>query len=178
MSLDQSIQNFYTRQGYNDVFLPASQDISNSLADDTWVLGDYSTGAGQDFSPEQLKASVTEQYYTDYIAHWEALFSNLTMRGIDGLQQASEFIALISDADSPLKEFLTYASEQTTLTSPPATDPTEGAAETTNRETILGTIFNTQQESITEPVEIDPVTRSLFRATCAGRGFRKQHVNA
>lgn len=171
VSLDQSIQNFYTRQGYIDVFLPASVDISSSLSDDSWVLGPYSTTAGQDFSPEQLKVSVTEQYYNDYIAHWELLFANLAIRSVEGLQQASELIALISDADSPLKEFLKYASEQTTLTTSPAADATEGAADATNREATLGTILNVQKESTTQPVEIDPVTRHFSALNALVEGF-------
>ena len=171
VSLDQSLKKFYTRQGYNDVFLPASKNISSSLADDTWVLGPYSTEANQDFSPEQLKASVTEQYFNDYIAHWETLFSSLTLRSIDGLQQASEFIALISDADSPLKEFLKFSSEQTTLTASPSAEAGEGDEDTTNRESTLGAILNTAEENTTEPVEIDPVTQHFSELHALVEGF-------
>ncbi len=158
VSLDQSVQNFFTRQGYNEVFLPASQDISRSLADDNWVLGEYSASAGQNVSPEQLKASVTEQYFNDYIAQWETLFSMLNMRHVDGLQQASEFVALITDADSPLKKFLVVAGEQTTLTSPPAAKSDDAANDGSSRKKLLETLLGTQQEASVAPLVIDPVT--------------------
>ncbi len=170
VSLDQSVQSFFTRQGYNEVFLPASQDISQSLSDDTWVLGAYSASAGQAVSSEQLRVAVTEQYYNDYIAQWETIFKNLRMRSVDDLQQASEFVALISDADSPLKKFLVIASEQTTLTSPPEPE-TDGTDDDNGRKTTLEGLFGSKQDTNSVPLEIDPVTRHFSTLHALVSGF-------
>lgn len=171
VSLDQSVQNFFSLEGYNQVFLPASQDISQTLAEDTWVLGPYANTGGQAVSPEQLKASVTEQYYNDYIAQWDTIFSNLSMRKVDGLQQASEFVSLIADADSPLKNFLVVASQQTTLTSPAAAESGDNASEGTQRETQLGSLLSAPTDSSAVPLAIDPVTQHFATLHALVEGF-------
>jgi type VI secretion system protein ImpL len=171
VSLDQSVQNFFSREGYNQVFLPASQGISQTLAEDTWVLGPYASTSGQTVSPEQLKASVTEQYYNDYIVQWESLFSNMTMRKVDGLQQASEFVALIADVDSPLKNFLVVASQQTTLTKPPAAESGNDASEGTQRENELGNLLSSPTGASAAPLAIDPVTQHFATLHALVEGF-------
>ncbi|MFT6306857.1 MAG: type VI secretion system protein ImpL [Halioglobus sp.] len=171
VSLDQSVQNFFSLDGFNQVFLPASRDISKTLAEDTWVLGPYASTAGQAVSPEQLKASVTEQYYNDYIAQWDTIFSKLSMRKIDGLQQASEFVALIADADSPLKNFLVVASQQTTLTNPPAAESSDGTSEGTQRENELGNLLSAPTGTSAAPLAIDPVTLHFATLHALVEGF-------
>jgi len=171
LSLDQSIQSFYTKQGYKEIFLPASAGISQTLADDSWVLGELSSQSGQNESLEKLQQSVIAQYYKDYITQWETLFANLSMRSVDGLQQASEFVSLVADVDSPLKKFLVVASQQTTLTEQqkPADQATEGQA--TNRESELGSLLGTQQVAALAPVAIDPVTQHFNTLHALVAGF-------
>lgn len=171
VSLDQSVQSFYSLDGYKQVFLPASQDISQALAEDTWVLGPYADTDGQAISPEELRASVTEQYYNDYINQWETLFSNLIMRKVDGLQQASEFVSLIADADSPLKNFLVVASEQTTLTSSQVAESNNNGGKGTERENELGNLLSAPSGSTDTSVAVDPVTRHFATLHTLVEGF-------
>ena len=171
VSLDQSIQNFFTRQGYREIFLPASADISQTLSDDSWVLGDLSAQNAQNESLEKLQQSVVEQYFKDYITQWETLFSKLSMRSVDGLQQASEFVSLISDADSPLKRFLVVAGRQTTLTEPKKPAEGEGDSAATDRESELGSLLGTAQTVTQAPVTIDPVTQHFATLHTLVAGF-------
>ena len=157
-SLDQSLQSFYTRRGYREIFLPASADISRSLAADTWVLGPASLQTQNDGAMEQLSSAVTEQYFNDYISQWTTLFSNLNLRSVDGLQQASELISLISDTDSPLKQLLVVVSQQTTLTAQPAANTEAESATATDREGLLSNLLGTDEAPIQAATEIDPVT--------------------
>lgn len=171
ISLDQSIQSFYTKQGYKEIFLPASVGISQTLAEDSWVLGELSKQSEQAQSQETLQQSIFVQYYKDYIAQWEALFSNLSMRSVDGLQQASEFVSLIADVDSPLKNFLVVASQQTRLTEQqkPAGVTPEGQA--TNRESELGSLLGTPQAELLATVAVDPVTQHFTTLHALVAGF-------
>ena len=171
VSLDLSIQSFYTKQGYREIFLPASTDISKTLADDSWVLGTLSSQSGQNVSLEKLQRSVIAQYYADYIAQWETLFSNLSMRSVDGLQQASEFVSLIADVDSPLKNFLVVASQQTTLTEQQKPAGDKGDGQTTNRESELGSLLGAPKIAALTPVTIDPVTQHFNSLHALVAGF-------
>jgi len=170
-SLDQSVQNFFTARGYREAFLPASRDISQVLADDSWVLGTFASTAAQDVSLGQLQERVTTRYFEDYIAEWEALFSTLSMRSVEGLQQASEFVSLISDTDSPLKKFLVVASQQTTLTADIAPENETAASDGTNRESQLGSLLGTELPAAIAPVELDPVTRHFSTLHSLVTGF-------
>ncbi len=158
LSLDQSVQRFHTVSGYRDVFLPASQSISQTLAEDSWVLGPHSTTNDDEASLRELTQAVVRRYHEDYIAQWQSLFDNLSMRPIGDLGQASEFVSLISDSDSPLKRFLVYASEQTTLTRPPAPDDPARDATGTERESELGSLLQTAPATTQTPQAVDPVT--------------------
>ncbi|MFK7853262.1 MAG: type VI secretion system membrane subunit TssM [Granulosicoccus sp.] len=170
-SLDQSIQNFYTKQGYNDIFLPASTQISQSLADDSWVLGAFANQSGQTETLAELQQSVIAQYHKDYIAQWETLFSNLTMRSIEGLQQASAFVSLIADVDSPLKKFLVVASQQTTLTEQQKPTDNAGQGQATNRESELGSLLGNPQVTAPTPIAVDPVTQHFNTLHALVTGF-------
>ena len=171
VSLDQSVQNFFSLEGYRQIFLPASQGTSQVLAEDTWVLGPYASAAGQAISSEQLEASVTELYYKDYIAQWDTLFSNLRMRSVDGLQQASEFVSLIADTDSPLKKFLVVASQQTTLTSPITADSIDDSIQNTSRENALDNLLATPTATLATPTVSDPVTQHYASLHALVEGF-------
>lgn len=158
-SLDQSIQSFYTLSGYREVFQPASGNISRALADDSWVLGVHADARQQSASQEQLLSSVKQLYYQDYINQWQSLFDNLQMRSVDGLQQATELIALISDSNSPLKQLLSEASEQTTLTRPLRQDGSDLQNDTSDRASNLSRLLGSETETpVPVEVKLDPVT--------------------
>ena len=170
VSLDQSVQSFHTLSGYRDVFLPASQSISQSLAEDSWVLGPHSGTNNDESSLQELSSALTQQYFDDYIDQWQTLFSKLSMRSISDLGQASEFVSLIADADSPLKKFLVYASQQTTLTQP-AIPADSSAASGSQRENELGALLQAQPEAVAGPQAGDPVTEHFATLHALVKGF-------
>lgn len=171
VSLDQSLLGFFTREGYQSVFLPASRDISQSLADDSWVLGSRSGLSSQAGSLEQLQAAVKEQYYDDYINQWDTFFAQLSMRSVGGLQQAAEFISLISDADSPLKKLLVTASQETTLTEAVKTKPDAGGGAAENRASELGSLLGSGKTLTAQALVLDPVTQHFSTLHALVKGF-------
>ncbi|MBX2825483.1 MAG: type VI secretion system membrane subunit TssM [Gammaproteobacteria bacterium] len=160
VSLDQSVPLFFTRAGYNDIFLPASQGVSQTLTEDAWVLGEFAGSNVSTESPEKLRASVQNQYYQEYIKVWEQLMANVKLKPVDGLAGASEFIALVTDTQSPLKNLLVVLGEQTLLTAPETPDPDQAqAAAPTDRETQLATLLQGKQTAaLPDNKPLDPVT--------------------
>jgi len=161
VSLDNSIPNFFTLDGYRNIFLPASENISSALAQDKWVLGLASTTTSESLSSDELEESVKQEYFAEYIEVWESLVNSIRLKPVDGIHNASEFISLITDIDSPLKKLLVLISGQTNLTQtpPPATED-ESQAERTARESELGDLL-TETSTATvdaDKSEKDPVT--------------------
>ena len=58
---DNLVPAFFTIDGFQQHFTPASNRIAETLAADSWVLGD--TAAEEDTEEQFLKSSVTRQYY-------------------------------------------------------------------------------------------------------------------
>ena len=162
VSLDQSIPKLFTLEGFHSSFVPASKNISRTLADDSWVLGDAVTASTEKLTSQQLEQSVNQQYFDDYIKTWETLIQALELKPVDGLGTASEFVSLITDVDSPLKNLLVLIGDQTILTKPePDEDGSaDESASKTSRENQLGSILNNKDNPVKAiaDIPIDPVT--------------------
>ncbi|MEE9318996.1 MAG: type VI secretion system membrane subunit TssM [Granulosicoccus sp.] len=173
VSLDQSIPDFFTLDGFHKVFLPASKNISSTLALDNWVLGDAVLAATHTLTQDELQNSVKQKYYAEYIDTWITLIDSIRLKPVDGLQNASEFISLITDLDSPLKQLLILISEQTRLTRPQQFElEDKNQPEATSRETELGEILKDKSATTEEigEIEIDSVTskfESLHQLTAS-----------
>ncbi len=157
-SLDQSIPGFFTVEGYRNVFLPESKNISKTLAEDGWVLGNAISNSS-DQSNDELLEAVRQKYFDEYILHWESLIEALQLKSIAGLQQASAFIALLSDSESPLKKLLITISEQTTLTQPENDEETDAQSSSKLADLLKETLNpSSSVQNIVESTAIDAVT--------------------
>lgn len=159
-SLDQSIPLFFTRAGYQDTFLTASENVSQSLNDDTWVLGEFAGTVAQQQTTQALQQAVANQYFDEYIKTWESLISDVRLKPVEGLSAAAEFISLITEPRSPLKNLLVVTGEQTLLAEPPdeATNDPE-AAPVTDREAQLSKLLGGRRSAaVAAQTPLDPVT--------------------
>ncbi len=94
-------------------FLEASEEALADVEKERWVLAQQE--AAQAGNQEQVRAAVLQLYYDDYIAQWDALLNDLTVRPFDNLEQGARIANLLSGADSPLRKFLVAAGKETTL---------------------------------------------------------------
>jgi len=58
---------------------------------------------------------VLQLYYDDYIAQWDALLADVTLRPFDNLDQGARIATVLAGLDSPLRKFLVAAAQETTL---------------------------------------------------------------
>ncbi|MFK7996672.1 MAG: type VI secretion system membrane subunit TssM [Granulosicoccus sp.] len=161
ISIDQSVPRFFTRAGYQEMFLPASQNISESLNEDTWVLGEFAGTVAQQQTTQALQQAVADQYFDEYINTWESLIGNVRLKPVDGLGAAAEFISLITEPRSPLKNLLVVSGEQTLLAQPAEqSQENPDAAPVTDREAQLSKLLggNSSPAASTQ-TPADPVTQ-------------------
>jgi type VI secretion system protein ImpL len=94
-------------------FLELSTEAVDDVEKERWVLAQQeATQAG---NREQVRQAVLQLYYEDYIAQWDALLADVTLRPFANLEQGARVANLLSGAESPLRKFLVAASKETTL---------------------------------------------------------------
>jgi type VI secretion system protein ImpL len=110
--LTRGVNGMFSPAGYAR-FLEAALDAMNDVEKERWVLAQQE--ASQATNREQVRHAVLQLYYDDYIAQWDALLADVSLRPFGSLEQGARITNLLASPDSPMKKFLVEASKQTTL---------------------------------------------------------------
>lgn len=110
--ITRGVNGMFSVAGYAK-FLEASEEAVADVEKERWVLAQQE--ASQADNQDQVRAAVLQLYYDDYIAQWDALLNDVTVRPFDNLEQGARITNLLSGADSPLRKFLIAAGKETTL---------------------------------------------------------------
>jgi type VI secretion system protein ImpL len=129
-ALNDGISGFYTRDGYQRVFVKESLALSAELIDESWILGPY-TPAATDSA--LLMGRVKDLYLDDFARQYENLIFDIELAPFSSPQEAENILRILSDpVNSPLLLLLRAIQEETQLDSPPeipgAKDETTSAA--------------------------------------------------
>jgi type VI secretion system protein ImpL len=112
----------------NARFMKASAQALDDVENERWVLAQQEASQ-LGGNREQVAQAVLQLYYDDYIAQWDALLADVSVRPFDNLEQGARLANLLSGPDSPLRQFLLAASRETTLgAGKPAPQASVGAA--------------------------------------------------
>ncbi|WP_211471457.1 type VI secretion system membrane subunit TssM [Collimonas humicola] len=117
---DSAISGWYTREGYNDVFLARLQQSARAILEEGWVLRDESLLPGNSFeidkTVEKLADATRGQFLNDYVEHWKNFLNDITVRQVTGLDDAAQLAGSMTDPQSPLNQLIRFAGRATTLT--------------------------------------------------------------
>ena len=130
-ALSTGIEGLYTHDGFYTYFLPTMIDTANQVAEESWVLG---SDARSDLSDQQLallERDVMQLYLNDYVTVWERMLADLRIIGFTSLNHAVGVLNTMSGPNSPLRNLLVSAAEQTQLSVQPAylSDPASAAGQ-------------------------------------------------
>ncbi|VXB63707.1 type VI secretion system membrane subunit TssM [Massilia sp. 9I] len=110
--ITRGVNGMFSVAGYAK-FLEATEEAVADVEKERWVLAQQE--ASQADNQDQVRAAVLQLYYDDYIAQWDALLADVTVRPFDNLEQGARITNLLAGADSPLRKFLIAAGKETTL---------------------------------------------------------------
>ncbi|MCC2957756.1 type VI secretion system membrane subunit TssM [Massilia sp. IC2-477] len=110
--ITRGVNGMFSVAGYAK-FLEASDEAVADVEKERWVLAQQE--ASQADNEDQVRAAVMQLYYDEYIAQWDALLNDVTVRSFDNLEQGARITNLLAGADSPLRKFLVAAGKETTL---------------------------------------------------------------
>lgn len=101
---DDVVPGMFTRQAWEDAVQPAIDKVANERRDEIdWVLSDSTRPMGQKYSPEALKARLTERYFSDYAGAWQSFLNGLHWQRASTLSDAIDQLTLLADVrQSPL----------------------------------------------------------------------------
>lgn len=117
---DPSIPGWYTRAGYNDVFLQRLDRTARAaLEEEGWVLRDETLRGNTfeiDRSVQMLADATRSQYLQDYVARWQAFLNDVTVRNYTGLEDAAQIASAMIDPQSALAQLIRFTARETMLT--------------------------------------------------------------
>jgi len=111
--LTRGVSGVFTLNGYKKF----SEQIDAAIADvvrDNWVL-DRREAVNSVEDAAQMKASVQQMYFEEYIRQWDALLADVVLVPFTTLDQAARVVSTMAGQESPMRKFLLAAARQTTL---------------------------------------------------------------
>jgi type VI secretion system protein ImpL len=102
----------FTRDGYQNIFLPESARVSTRLLEESWVLGN-DAGAVADMAV--VTERVRDLYFEDYVRTYEELLLDLELAPFGSPQAASRILRILSSEDSPLQKLVAAVKAETQL---------------------------------------------------------------
>ncbi|GGJ02946.1 type VI secretion system membrane subunit TssM [Halopseudomonas pertucinogena] len=118
-SNQNSVPGFYTRSGYQQIFLARGNDLVQDMLRDNWVLGGNDELSSQDRN--RLMLEMEQLYFEDYAGHWVELLNRIALDPLPDATQAAQNMSALAAANSPLVKLLEEVRHNTLLTDETAT---------------------------------------------------------
>ena len=113
-SNQNSLPGFYTRNGYQQIFLARGNDLVQDMLRDNWVLGGSDDLTSQDRN--RLMLEMEQLYFEDYANHWGELINRITLAPLLDSTQAAQNMSALAAANSPIIKLLEEIRNNTLLT--------------------------------------------------------------
>lgn len=118
--LSTGIPGLYTWAGYHNVFLALLPDITDDIAEDSWVLGN------QDKIDRAriglLRRDVLGLYYADFERKWDALLADIAIKPFTSMEQGLDALNTLSGPNSPFRAVLQSVAAEVFLSKDAALD--------------------------------------------------------
>ncbi len=108
---DHVIPGFYTQQGYQQYFAPQGVNLVTDILRDNWVLGEGSDISAMDL--RRLMVELEQRYFRDYANYWGDALGRVALRPSNDAGEASELLAGLISANSPVLLLLQEVRENT-----------------------------------------------------------------
>jgi type VI secretion system protein ImpL len=135
--LTDGIAGLFTRDGFAHVLLPSIPVTAQSVAAESWVLGQKTTLNPNGAEMRDLQIAVVALYSTEDIDAWDRMLTDLEVAPLRSLTQAAQDLYILSSRQSPLRGLLSSVVHEVSLTEPDAAAATNPAG-TSRLQVLLG----------------------------------------
>lgn len=127
--LSEGIEGIYTYRGFTEVFLGEALKVADRMRREAWVLGAAGAAELNEDALGRLTRDVLNLYYDDYVNRWDRVLADIDVIPASSENDLIRITNILSGANSPVKNILESASQETELTRSPAADlPLEAGA--------------------------------------------------
>ena len=113
-SLDTELDGIFTFAGYHDVFAKLLPEVTDDIAEDSWVLGRQDR-VSDPKQVAQLRLDVLGLYLDDYVRKWDQLIADLQIRPFKTMNEGLDELNTLSGPNSPFRAIFTAFNTETQL---------------------------------------------------------------
>lgn len=167
------IPGHFTRSGFYDTVLPASDEAAETLAGDLWVMGTPDPAIDLGREEQRIRDGLLDLYRVDYIRAWDSLMSDLAMAEAADAGAVARALAIIIGNPSPAKELLAAIATETDLT--PADSPLDAlpGARAAQVDRIAGSV-RSPSRVVDVAAQVTDHFRAFHEAVAADEGQQSQ----
>ncbi|PAU82139.1 type VI secretion system membrane subunit TssM [Halovibrio salipaludis] len=112
--LDEPIPALYTRNGFEGLFRPGLEQVSQRLLAESWVYGEDSAPF-RNLDEAALKQGVRDRYFRDYVYRWRDLLMDLRIRSYEQQAEGARIAAAIAGPEAPVERLMKAVTHNTRL---------------------------------------------------------------
>ncbi len=115
-SLDTGVDGLYTFTGYHDTFATLLPEVTQDVAEDSWVLGHQDRVVESDVKQvAQLRSDVLGLYLDDYVRKWDSLIADVQVKPFRSMSDGLDELNTLSGPNSPLRNIFQAFDTETQL---------------------------------------------------------------
>ncbi len=114
-SLDTGVEGLYTFAGYHDVFAKLLPEVTEDVAEDSWVLGRQDQVASNTAQVAQLRKDVLGLYLDDYVRKWDGLIADVQIKPFRSMSEGLDELNTLSGPNSPFRNVFQAFDAETQL---------------------------------------------------------------
>ncbi|WP_367990750.1 type VI secretion system membrane subunit TssM [Vibrio sp. NTOU-M3] len=100
------IPQMLTKKGFEDYFLPESEQVSDLALIDSWVLGQSKTAQFSEADKQVLRDKIRDLYVADYVNTWRAALNEIDMKYFQDINDAVAVLDNLTGNIEPLQRLL------------------------------------------------------------------------
>ncbi len=110
-----SLPSFYTKLGYQTLFLPKLNQVVKQASADEWVLEEPENTVKTEVMPGSglLKKAIYDLYIADYLAAWDRTLNELSVARTSSFDHLNSVVKSANGRDGAIRRMLSYVHENT-----------------------------------------------------------------
>ena len=114
-SLDTGVDGLYTYAGYHDVFAKLLPEVTEDVAEDSWVLGRQDRVENNTAQVAQLRKDVLGLYLDDFVRKWDGLIADVQIKPFRSMSEGLDELNTLSGPNSPFRNVFQAFDAETQL---------------------------------------------------------------
>ena len=113
-----TVSIFYTRAGYQDIYVAQAQNYLESTADESWVFGNDYQAHYSSSDLDNFRGQMDMLYWQDYLNAWNNALAQINLASFTDLQTELNILTVLTAKTSPFSNLLDNIKKNTSFDHP------------------------------------------------------------